>query len=80
VVRHPLVQRIVVAYEAEDRRREGEHLSGGRSARDWMGRTGDEVGQPRSGAAERPDTSSAGFEAETAPESGDPAGATLPVD
>lgn len=28
VVRHPLVQRIVVAYEADDRRREGEHLSG----------------------------------------------------
>lgn len=68
VVRHPLVQRIVVAYEAEDRRREDEHLRGPRRERETPDEGGEEVGQPRSSAASRASTNNGGFEAQTASE------------
>lgn len=84
VVRHPLVQRIVVAYEAEDRRREGEHLSGARhgseeapAARDPGAR--DEIGHAR--AAHGAATATAKrVENESQPESSQRASATLPLD
>jgi phosphate starvation-inducible PhoH-like protein len=45
VVRHPLVQKIVVAYEALDQRRARQKAEGGRPPRD---RNSDEGGTPES--------------------------------